>query len=276
MFKWLKNILGDEDDLVQEKMQEPSSLPKLKSELKSDSKLSLVPLLESKQVLIRTLERENDKLNRKIQVLELEKKQLKAEVRDWKKQFKAKEKVLKIYPRYIEMKRALREIELEQENLKKQESDFKKREKILDLEQLIQREFDYEQRKSRLLENEIKLKREEKWMKEELRYLEREKTRLIDENIRSQRLIYLETEKNEHLLFVLRSFNMMNPLYESIVYEMTSSIKNIRIRNIISDYLMGKSFYEIAHAEGKSMVSIKRTFLLSTYALRKRCKKKDL
>ena len=33
MFKWLKNILGDEDDLVQEKMQEPSSLPKLKSEL---------------------------------------------------------------------------------------------------------------------------------------------------------------------------------------------------------------------------------------------------
>ena len=75
MFKWLKNILGDEDDLVQEKMQEPSSLPKLKSELKSDSKPSLAPLLESKQVLIRTLERENDKLNRKIQVLELEKKQ---------------------------------------------------------------------------------------------------------------------------------------------------------------------------------------------------------
>ena len=62
----------------------------------------------------------------------------------------------------------------------------------------------------------------------------------------------------------------MNPLYESIIYEMMSTIRNESVRNIVSDYLMGKSFYEIADLEGKSVIAVQRTFFLAVNALKKR------
>ena len=86
---------------------------------------------------------------------------------------------------------------------------------------------------------------------------------LINENIEIQRQLYAEIEKNEQVLFIIRSLNSMNPLYEKITKELVASVRGEKPRHIVSSFLKGESIYEIAQREGKSATSVRRMVLLS-------------
>ena len=86
---------------------------------------------------------------------------------------------------------------------------------------------------------------------------------LINENIEIQRQLYAEIEKNEQVLFIIRSLNSMNPLYEKITKELVASVRGEKTRHIVTSFLKGESIYEIAQREGKSATSVRRMVLLS-------------
>ena len=130
-------------------------------------------------------------------------------------------------------------------------------------ERLMEQEFEYERRKSRLQENEALLKREERWLHSELVGMNKQRDELINENIEIQRQLYAEIEKNEQVLFIIRSLNSMNPLYEKITKELVASVRGEKTRHIVTSFLKGESIYEIAQREGKSATSVRRMVLLS-------------
>ena len=78
-----------------------------------------------------------------------------------------------------------------------------------------------------------------------------------------QRQLYAEIEKNEQVLFIIRSLNSMNPLYEKITKELVASVRGEKTRHIVTSFLKGESIYEIAQREGKSATSVRRMVLLS-------------
>lgn len=263
MFEWLKKIIFND------------GINSLKKGIKKCEEV-----IENLKVENLQLQKRNLYLKKKIEVDE-KTLNFKKEQKSFKEE---KEHFLRLYSQFSKVKQysidlekektilEKKQIELENEKklFEKKQKNFEKRKNLLDFKTLIEGEFEYEQRKARLQENNHRLKREEKYLRDELKHLNREKIKLIDENIRYQRLIYLDTEKNEQLLFIIRSIRRMNPLYESIIYEMMSTIRNESVRNIVSDYLMGKSFYEIADLEGKSVIAVQRTFFLAVNALKKR------
>lgn len=137
-------------------------------------------------------------------------------------------------------------------------------EKIMDdFEKLRSQQFKYEQRESLLKEKMKSLKREEKWLQSELAEMDRQKDRLMNENVEVQRQLYAEIEKNEQSLFIIRSLNSMNPLYEKITEELVASVRGEKTRRIVSSFLKGESIYEIAQKEGPSATRKWRMVLLA-------------
>ena len=107
------------------------------------------------------------------------------------------------------------------------------------------------------------MKREERWLHSELVGMNKQRDELINENIEIQRQLYAEIEKNEQVLFIIRSLNSMNPLYEKITKELVASVRGEKTRHIVTSFLKGESIYEIAQREGKSATSVRRMVLLS-------------
>ena len=174
-----------------------------------------------------------------------------------------KKMVEELYPRFYYLIKN-KKLVLEQiSNLKRWEEELKDN-KIKDAyERLMEQEFEYERRKSRLQENEALLKREERWLHSELVGMNKQRDELINENIEIQRQLYAEIEKNEQVLFIIRSLNSMNPLYEKITKELVASVRGEKTRHIVTSFLKGESIYEIAQREGKSATSVRRMVLLS-------------
>ena len=171
--------------------------------------------------------------------------------------------LVELYPRFYYLIKN-KKLVLEQiSNLKRWEEELKDN-KIKDAyERLMEQEFEYERRKSRLQENEALLKREERWLHSELVGMNKQRDELINENIEIQRQLYAEIEKNEQVLFIIRSLNSMNPLYEKITKELVASVRGEKTRHIVTSFLKGESIYEIAQREGKSATSVRRMVLLS-------------
>ena len=174
-----------------------------------------------------------------------------------------KKMVEELYPRFYYLIKN-KKLVLEQiSNLKRWEEELKDN-KIKDAyERLMEQEFEYERRKSRLQENEALLKREERCLHSELVGMNKQRDELINENIEIQRQLYAEIEKNEQVLFIIRSLNSMNPLYEKITKELVASVRGEKTRHIVTSFLKGESIYEIAQREGKSATSVRRMVLLS-------------
>ena len=126
-----------------------------------------------------------------------------------------------------------------QKSLKEKEEKFETNKKMDAYERLMEQEFEYERRKSRLQENEALLKREERWLHSELVGMNKQRDELINENIEIQRQLYAEIEKNEQVLFIIRSLNSMNPLYEKITKELVASVRGEKTRHIVSSFLKG-------------------------------------
>ena len=130
-------------------------------------------------------------------------------------------------------------------------------------ERLMEQEFEYERRKSRLQENEALLKREERWLHSELVGMNKQRDELINENIEIQRQLYAEIEKNEQVLFIIRSLNSMNPLYEKITKELVASVRSEKTNHIVTSYMKVEDINEIAQREGISATSVRRMVLLT-------------
>ena len=133
----------------------------------------------------------------------------------------------------------------------------------------MEQEFEYERRKSRLQKNMALLKREEKRFHSELAGMGKQKDIMFNENIKIQQQLYVEIEKSEQVLFIIRSLNSMNPLYEKIMEELVASVRGEKTRRIVSSFLKGKSPYEIAQKEGKSATAVQRMVLLVIKKLKK-------
>lgn len=180
-----------------------------------------------------------------------------------------KKMVEELYPEFSYLIKNKKSVLEQISNLKRWKEELKDN-KLKDAYEMLKvQEFEYEQRKNRLLKNMALLKREEKWFHSELVGMDRQRDKMINENIEIQRKLYAEIEKNEQVLFIIRSLNRMNPLYEKITEELVASISNEKNRRIVSSFLKGESIYEIAQKEGKSATSVQRIFLLAINALRK-------
>ena len=113
------------------------------------------------------------------------------------------------------------------------------------------------------------LKREEKRFHSELAGMGKQKDIMFNENIKIQQQLYAEIEKSEQVLFIIRSLNSMNPLYEKIMEELVASVRGEKTRRIVSSFLKGESPYEIAQKEGKSATAVQRMVLLVIKKLKK-------
>ena len=177
-----------------------------------------------------------------------------------------KETVEKMYPQFNYLVRNRKSVMTQYHYLKKCEVELRSRgsEKIMDdFEKLRSQQFKYEQRESQLKEKMKSLKREEKWLQSELAEMDRQKGRLMNENVEVQRQLYAEIEKNEQSLFIIRSLNSMNSLYEKITEELVASVRGEKTRRIVSSFLKGESIYEIAQKEGSSATSVWRMIFLA-------------
>ncbi|WP_308548142.1 hypothetical protein [uncultured Parabacteroides sp.] len=186
-----------------------------------------------------------------------------------------KETVEKMYPQFKYLVRNRKSVMAQYHYLKKCEVKLRSKgsEKIMDdFEKLRSLQFKYDQRESRLKEKMKSLKREEKWLQSELAEMDRQKGRLMNENVEVQRQLYAEIEKNEQVLFIIRSLNSMNHLYEKITEELVASVRGEKTRRIVSSFLKGESIYEIAQKEEKSATSVQRMVLLAINASRKACR----
>lgn len=113
------------------------------------------------------------------------------------------------------------------------------------------------------------LKCEEKRFHSELAGMGKQKDIMFNENIKIQQQLYAEIEKSEQVLFIIRSLNSMNPLYEKIMEELVASVRGEKTRRIVSSFLKGESPYEIAQKEGKSATAVQRMVLLVIKKLKK-------
>ena len=180
-----------------------------------------------------------------------------------------------MYPQFKYLVRNRKSVMAQYHYLKKCEVKLRSKgsEKIMDdFEKLRSLQFKYDQRESRLKEKMKSLKREEKWLQSELAEMDRQKGRLMNENVEVQRQLYAEIEKNEQVLFIIRSLNSMNHLYEKITEELVASVRGEKTRRIVSSFLKGESIYEIAQKERKSATSVRRMVLLAINASRKACR----
>lgn len=201
----------------------------------------------------------NKRVNTKI--MKLEKMQAKFE--------QEKKLVAEIYPRFRYVLSNYDYIKREWERLKKIEKDVERLRIEKDYDALMLKKADYVKEKERLDENLKNLEREQKWFRQEQRLLEKQEDKYFDYVVRVQSKLYAEIEKNERTLFIIRSLNQMNPLYEKVTEDLVASIRNKNARRMVSSFLKGESVYEIAQAEGKTAASVRRVFLLSVNALRK-------
>lgn len=183
-----------------------------------------------------------------------------------------KKMVEELYPQFRYLIKNKKSVLEQISNMKRWEEELKDNKIKEAYERLMIQEFEYEQRKSRLQENMALLKREEKWLHSELAEMDRQKDKMINENIEIQRQLYAEIEKNEQVLFIIRSLNSMNPLYEKITEELVASVRGEKTRRIVSSFLKGESIYEIAQKEEKSATSVQRMVLLAINASRKACR----
>lgn len=183
-----------------------------------------------------------------------------------------KKMVEELYPQFCYLIKNKKSVLEQISNMKRWEEELKDNKIKEAYERLMIQEFEYEQRKSRLQENMALLKREEKWLHSELAEMDRQKDKMINENIEVQRQLYAEIEKNEQVLFIIRSLNSMNHLYEKITEELVASVRGEKTRRIVSSFLKGESIYEIAQKEEKSATSVQRMVLLAINASRKACR----
>lgn len=201
----------------------------------------------------------NERLNRKIMKLEKMQAQFEQE----------KKLVAEIYPQFRYVLSNHDNIKREWGRLKNIEKEVEKLRIEKEYDALIQKKADYVKEKEKLDENLKNLEREQKWFRQEQRLLEKQEDKYFDYVVRVQSKLYAEIEKNERTLFIIRSLNQMNPLYEKVTEDLVASIRNKNARRMVSSFLKGESVYEIAQAEGKTAASVRRVFLLSVNALRK-------
>lgn len=174
-----------------------------------------------------------------------------------------------LLPQYIYARDNETRVLKKYEEIKKREEVIEKKKKQIADVNLENEYLKLRQRKERLSEAYEKIKREENWLRQEECKMKKQEEKMFDYNVRVQSKLYAEIEKNERILFIIRSLNQLNPLYEKVTEELVASIRSEKIRRIVSSFLKGKSAYEIAQAEEKSATSVRRIFLLSVNALRK-------
>lgn len=180
-----------------------------------------------------------------------------------------KKMVEELYPKFSYLVRNKKKVLEQLSNLERWEEELKKNKIKSVYEKLKIQEFEYERRKSRLQKNMALLKREEKRFHSELAGMGKQKDIMFNENIKIQQQLYAEIEKSEQVLFIIRSLNSMNPLYEKIMEELVASVRGEKTRRIVSSFLKGKSPYEIAQKEGKSATAVQRMVLLVIKQLKK-------
>ena len=146
-----------------------------------------------------------------------------------------------------------------QKSLKEKEEKFETNKKMV--EELYPRFYYLIKNKKLVLEQISNLKRWEEELKDNK--IKDAYERLMEQEFEIQRQLYAEIEKNEQVLFIIRSLNSMNPLYEKITKELVASVRGEKTRHIVSSFLKGESIYEIAQREGKSATSVRRMVLLS-------------
>lgn len=122
--------------------------------------------------------------------------------------------------------------------------------------------------KDQLRQEEKLFEREQKWLKREEALLRKQEDRMSEYSASVQRKLYEEIEKNEQMLFIMRSVKALTPVYEQIVKNLVSCLKNERIQYIVSAYLKGKSFYEIAQDMGVPTVRVKRSYMVALNKLK--------
>lgn len=122
--------------------------------------------------------------------------------------------------------------------------------------------------KVQLHEKERLFEREQKWLKREEVLLRKQENQMYEYSVSVQRKLYEEIEKNEQMLFIMRSVDAISPVYEQIVKNLVSCLKNERMQYIVSAYLKGNSFYEIAQEMGVSAVRVKRSYMVALNKLK--------
>lgn len=136
------------------------------------------------------------------------------------------------------------------------------------IDALMEKKDELNSLKIQLHEKERLFEREQKWLKREETLLRKQEDRMYEYSVSVQRKLYEEIEKNEQMLFIIRSVEAVNPVYEQIVKNLVSCLKNERIQYIVSAYLKGKSFYEIAQDMGVSAVHVKRSYMVAINKLK--------
>ena len=180
-----------------------------------------------------------------------------------------KKMVEELYPKFSYLVRNKKKVLERLSNLERWEEELKNNKIKGVYEKLKIQEFEYERRKSRLQKNMALLKCEEKRFHSELAGMGKQKDIMFNENIKIQQQLYAEIEKSEQVLFIIRSLNSMNLLYEKIMEELVASVRGEKTRRIVSSFLKGESPYEIAQKEGKSATAVQRMVLLVIKKLKK-------
>lgn len=257
----LQKVMGVEESANE--IQEMFDIKKeILTDLKEEIKVKKAAIANSQSDIKKRNEiiaLKNERLNRKI--MKLENMQAKFE--------QEKKLVAEIYPQFRYVLSNHDYIKREWERLKKIEKEVERLRIEKAYDALMQKKADYVKEKERLDENLKNLEREQKWFRQEQRLLEKQEDKYFDYVVRVQSKLYAEIEKNERTLFIIRSLNLMNPLYEKVTEDLVASIRNKNARRMVSSFLKGESVYEIAQAEGKTAASVRRVFLLSVNALRK-------
>lgn len=127
--------------------------------------------------------------------------------------------------------------------------------------------------KEKFLQKEKELEREQKWLRQEEAQLRKQEKQMYDYSVNVQSKLYREIEKDEQALFIIRSLEAIAPVYEQVVTNLVSCLKNERIQYIVFSYMLGKSFYEIAQDIDTLAVNVKRTYMLAIDELSKRLRK---
>ncbi len=118
-----------------------------------------------------------------------------------------------------------------------------------DMQKLLEEEFLYAQKRQELLLANEQLKKDRQLFAREKSNLINERNKLYEYNIEVQRQLCEEIEENGHLLFVVRSFKKISPLYAQIVSRIVKQLKTPKQQRIVSRYLAGDSVREIARDE---------------------------